>query len=238
MNSDNEMSPRETAGISRRRVMTGVGAAVAGGLVVGVGVAAPAGASDSGAQVAAGPAGTTVFEMVCRITQAGDSFDGHGYLTAIAGLDSSTLFSDPDSRDEAHALFVATANGELVGRSVDGVVHALDIDGELAIYYSGTAGAAWSDPASFAHGDQVAKYSLNLQDVLTVILPLPLPPTGVPTLYGESQQTKAASVRGRRFGKKGQALRFNATGIGTRSDTGPIDAAVATLTIAGSMIAA
>lgn len=233
MNSDNEAELLEAPnGISRRRVMTGVGAAVAGGLVTGVAMAAPALASDGGDQVAAGPAGTTAFEMVCRITQTGENFDGLGYLTAIAGLNSDALFSDPNTRDETHAMFLATAHGKLVGRSVDGVVHALDIDGDLAVYYASSAGASWSQPASFARGDQVAKYSLNLQDVLTVILPA----TGLPTLNGQSQQLKAVSVQGRRFGRKGQALRFNATGLGTRSDTGPIDTAQATLTLAGSMI--
>jgi hypothetical protein len=218
--------------------MTGVGAAVAGGLVTGVGMAAPAEASDGGDQVAAGPAGTTVFEMVCRITQNGENFDGLGYLTAIAGLNSKTLFSDPNARDERHALFVAAAHGKLVGRSVDGAVHALDIDGDLAVYFR-RAGASWTDPTSFARGNRIATYSLNLQDVLTVIIQATgiLPATGLPTLNGQSQQLDAASIRGRRFGRKGQSLRFIATGLGTRSDTGPIDMAQATLTLAGSMIA-
>ena len=57
-------------------------------------------------------------------------------------------------------MFTATAHGKLVGRSVDGAVHALDIDGDLAIYYSSSAGASWSQPASFAQRDEVAKYSL------------------------------------------------------------------------------
>jgi hypothetical protein len=134
-------------------------------------------------------------------------------------------------RDETHALFMATAHGKLVGRSIDGAVHALDIDGDLAIYYS-SGGASWTDPTSFARGHRVAKYSLNLQDVLTVILPA----TGLPTLNGQSQQLEAGTVRGRRFGRKGQALRFMATGLGTRSDPGPINTAQSTLTLAGSMV--
>jgi len=51
-----------------------------------------------------------------------------------------------------------------------------------------------------------------------------------------TEQLDAASVQGRRFGRQGQTLRFTATGLGTRSDTGPIDTAQATLTLAGSMI--
>src|SRR6478609_8813130 len=161
MTSDKDAELLEAPnGISRRRVMTGVGAAVAGGLVTGVGMAAPAQASDGGDQVAAGPAGTTVFEMVCRITQNGENFDGLGYLTAIAGLNSKTLFSDPNARDETHALFVATAHGQLVGRSVDDKVHALDIDGDLAVYYSTGAGASWTDPTSFTRGNRIATYRL------------------------------------------------------------------------------
>jgi len=214
--------------------MGSVGVAVAGGLVAGVAGAPPASAATSGAgAVATGRAGDTVFEFVCRIAQDGEDFTGLGYLTDVAGIGRDALFTG-DPRDEAHARYLLTANGLLVARSVDGAVHALNIEGKLAIYYSPSGGAAWSDATGFAVGSPMATYQLELQDVLTVILS----PIGIPTLNGVATQTGAGRVKGRPFGRQGSTSRFIATGLGTRSDHDPTPVkAQAMLTVAGSMIA-
>jgi hypothetical protein len=227
----------EREGVSRRAVLTGGGAALVGGLtaaaVTAVGGAATAGATGDHA-VATGPPGTTVIELVVRIAQSGRDFTGMGYLTQVAGLGDSDLFSDPAQRDEAHALFVATARGQLVARSVDGAVHALDIAGQLRVYQRSGAGAAWGNPGSFSAGRQVARFGLELQDVLTVILPN----TGLPTLGGTADQTNAGSVHGTAFGRVGQTLRFTATGLGTRTDSNTdLNNAQAQLSVAGALIA-
>ena len=209
-------------GVTRRKVLTGAGLALAGGLAGGV-AAATVGTSAVGANVggvATGPAGATLVELVCIITQDGPSFDGHGYLTAVNGLDSGRLFTG-SPRDEAHAVFTITATGTLRFRSVEGVVHALDIDGELLV---------------LTGGRRVARYALELQDVLTVIDT----GKGLPVLNGEADQLEAGSLGGiRRFGRVGQSARFVATGIGNRTDnpTDPVDGAQATLSVAGSLIA-
>lgn len=245
MESDNTRadSAEPTVGVSRRRVMGGVGVAVAGGLVGGVVGASPASAATSaatsgGGTPATGRAGETLFEFICLIDQKGEIFTGLGYLTAVAGLDRTILFTG-DPRDEAHARYLLTANGQLrtangqhPARSVEGAVHSLNIKGDLAVYYSPSGGAAWSNPAGFSVGIPIATYDLELQDVLTVILPA----TGIPTLNGVATQT-GARVKGYPFGRPGMTSRFTATGIGSRSDTGSVDGAVATLTVAGSMIA-
>jgi hypothetical protein len=227
-------SAEPTAGLSRRRIMSSVGVAVAGGLVAGVAGAPPATAATPNAGTAAtGRPGDTIFEFVCRIGQDGEHFTGRGYLTGIAGLDGDTLFTG-DPRDETHARYLLTASGRLVARSVEGAVHALNIDGELAIYSSQSGGAAWSNPAGFAAGSPIATYHLELQDVLTVILPA----TGLPSLNGVATQTGAGRVNGRPFGRQRSTSRFLATGLGTRSDTNPtLENAQATLTLAGSMTA-
>src|SRR5262245_52162516 len=56
-------------GLSRRHVLGGAGAALAGGLAVGAtaGVAAPLAAAANGRTLASGPAGTTAVEFVCRV---------------------------------------------------------------------------------------------------------------------------------------------------------------------------
>src|SRR6476469_5403738 len=82
------------AGISRRRIMGGMGVAVAGGLVAGVTGATPVSAATSaGGQVATGRAGGPVFEFICTVVQDAAVFPGHCYLTGVAGLGPAALFA-------------------------------------------------------------------------------------------------------------------------------------------------
>jgi hypothetical protein len=182
-----------------------------------------------------GAPGTTVMELIFHLTQTRTVFTGLGYVTAATGLTDDDLFSDPAHRDVAHALFVATAAGELVARSVEGAVHSLDITGELRISQRSGPGAAWDNSDSFSAGQLVARYALELQDVLTVFAPN----TGLPVLNGAAQQTNAGNVRSRSFGLVGRSLRFTATGLGNRTDQGGADLsqAAATLIVAGALIA-
>ena len=83
------------------------------------------------------------------------NFTGPATSPRCAGSTATCLFAG-SPRDAAHAAYTATAAGVLVARSVEGVVHALDIDGELTV---------------FTAGGKVARYHLDLQDVLTVIAP-------------------------------------------------------------------
>jgi hypothetical protein len=223
--------------VTRRSVLTGAGVAVAGGLaagaVVGTGTASATAPVAAGG-IAVGAPGATVAELVCRIVQAGLDFNAFGYLTGVAGIPATALFGDPALRDEAHALFVVTGTGALVGRSVDLPVHALDIEGELIVRQLADVGASWDDPATFAGGVLLARYTLVLQDVLTVIAPQ----TGLPVLNGTATQDEAGDFGGQAFGSEGQVLRFTATGFGTRQDTDPdLANAQAQLSIAGSMFA-
>lgn len=206
-----------------------VGVAVAGSLAAGVAGANPALAATSGGAPATGRPGDTVFEFVCRIQQTGPHFDGQGYLTDVAGLNPTTLFT-ANTRDQAHARYLLTAKGSLITRSVEDVVHTLNMAGSLAIFYRPAGDGSSSNPS----GSPIATYDLELQDVLTVILPA----TGIPTLSGvATQRGGGTQVGGRPFGRAGMTARFTATGIGSRSDTGPVDGALAALTVAGSMIA-
>jgi hypothetical protein len=194
--------------------------------------ASAAGAAGNG--IATGAPGTTVMELIFHLTQNGTSFTGLGYITGAAGLTDNDLFSDPADHDVAHALFVATASGDLVARAVEGAVHSLDISGELRIYQRSGPGASFGDSASFAAGQLVARFALELQDVLTVIAPN----NGLPVLNGAAQQTNAGNVRSRPFGLVGRSLRFTATGLGTRTDSNTdLNNAQANLIVAGSLVA-
>ena len=236
------MEPRGTeeaaattrSGVSRRRVLGGAGVALAGGLAASAVIAPAATAATDTATdaVAAGGAGSTAFEFLCRIGQNGVNFSGVGYLTAVAGIDGEELFT-PGPRDEGHARLVATAEGTLVARSVDGVVHALDIEGRLDVYLLSDGGASFEHPVTFKSDQQLAGYTLELQDVLTVIAPN----VGLPVLNGTAQQDVVGTYAGRRFGRNRLALRFIANGLGRRTDAGPnLDNAQANLTVAGSLV--
>ncbi|HEY8094371.1 MAG TPA: hypothetical protein VID93_11330 [Acidimicrobiales bacterium] len=220
-------------GVSRRAVLGGAGKIAAAGaaLSAAAGVVAPELASaDAGGGVGIAPKGTTAIEFLAQIDQSGNGLIAYGYLTDVAGLSASDLFTSA-THGEATARLTAYATGKLVNRAVKGSVHSLDIDGDLTIYKLATPGASFSDPASFTLGAAVAVYSLTIQDILTVIAP----DVGIPTLIGDLRQTSAASVGGgHKFGQVGTKLRLVATGIGNRSQPDP---PVATLSVAGNLSA-
>jgi hypothetical protein len=97
-------------------------------------------------------------------------------------------------------------------------VHSIDIKGVLTVYQRTHGGADFADPASFNVGKPVAQFDVTLLDVLTVFAP----GQGLPTLTGDMHQTRAHQLShhfsGKRFGLRGQRLRFHATGIGTLTD--------------------
>ena len=218
------------SGISRRRVLTGAGAAVAGAATIAGTTAPDTACAADAARTGLSHPGTVAVEFRGRIEQSqGEAFVSYGYLTRVTGLGRAALFTGTPS--EATALFTAYATGHLAARTSDQVVHALDIVGSLEVRQRQSPGATFADPASFRAGRRVATYALRLQDVLTVFAPA----KGLPTLVGDMRQTGsrqlAAPLGGRRFGERGTRLRMDATGMGTLTDPVSVDAL---LEIAGS----
>lgn len=222
MSATDHHFPGPADGISRRRVLTGAGAAVAGAATVGTVGADLAEAADA-SRVGVSHVGTSAVEFRARIQQsAGEAFISYGYLTKVAGLRRSDLFDGTPS--DATALFTAYATGHLVARTSDQSVHALDIAGTLEVHQRKSAGASFGSPDSFRAGRRIATYRLRLQDVLTVFAPA----KGLPTLAGDMRQTEsrglAAPLSGRTFGADGRRLRMAATGIGTLTNPVALDA--------------
>lgn len=219
------------AGVSRRSVLGGAGKVAAAGVALsaaGAVVAPELAAANGQAGIAVSPKGTTAIEFLAQIDQDGNAMIAYGYLTEVAGLSTSDLFTGAPG--EATARYTAFATGTVGARTVSGSVNNLDLSGELAVHFLPNGGATFADPGSFSTGTQVARYTLTIQDILTVIAPN----TGIPTLVGDLRQTQAASVGGGKgkFGQNGAKLRLLATGIGTRSD--PV-APKANLTVAGNL---
>ena len=220
---------------SRRTVLAGAGALVAGGVSAAAAATASAEAATTGG-VAVGPSSATVVEFRGRIAQTGDSgqdFTATGFLTKLRGAHKSDLFAGPPAVHTA--LFTVYATGGLHNRVLDQSVHALDIVGELTVYQRANPGAAFGNPASFQQGHAVAGFALTLQDVLTVFAPA----TGIPTLTGDMVQDSVAGLRqglaGKHFGALHQRLRMYATGLGMLTDPVTLNA---DLEIAGNWTAA
>jgi hypothetical protein len=221
--------PAPESRLSRRRVMA------ASAVVAGVGLASAPAAAEAGTggqAVSLGPSGTTTVEFRSRVTQSGttgQSFISYGYLIRASNADDSGLFAGAPL-SEATALLTAYATGDLQARTVDMSVHALDIVGTMTVYQRRQPGASFTDPSSFQVGTPVARYSMTLQDVLTVFAT----DTGLPTLTGDMLQTAARALSGplsgQTFGRAGTRLRFFATGLGHKTS----DAPTAQLEIAGN----
>jgi hypothetical protein len=193
--------------------------AVAAGAGV-IGVPTQAEASTTGPDVALGPTGTTAVEFRGRITQSGttgQSFTSTGYVTAASNARTSDLF-DGTTTNETTALLTVFSTGNLVARTLDQSVHSLDIVGTMTVYQRSSPGASFSDPSSFQDGTPVARYTVTIQDVLTVFAT----GMGLPTLTGDMRQTSARSLSGPlaggKFGRVGTRLRMFATGLGTLTD--------------------
>jgi hypothetical protein len=198
--------------LTRRTVLTGAGAAVAG-----LGLAAAPGADAATGTVAVGLSSATVVEFRGRIYQtgsAGEKFASRGFLTAVEGLTAGDLFAGPATSVDT-ALFSVTATGDLTARVLDRQVHALDIVGQLRVRQRSSAGLNFDRPATFGEGTLVALYDLVLQDALAVIADA----SGIPTLTGDMTQAGTHLLaNGLQFGTKGERLRLFATGLGQLID--------------------
>ena len=97
-------------------------------------------------------------------------------------------------------------------------MHSLDVAGQLTVHLLSAGGASFDRPESFKSGTPVASFDLDLQDILSVVMP----GKGVPTLAGSMRQTAAEMLPGssppRRFGRVGSRARLLATGVGTLVD--------------------
>jgi hypothetical protein len=221
-------------GLSRRRVLTGAGLAVAGSVATTAAASTVAGAADVG-RVALGRKGSTAAEFRGRISQTGSSgetFTAYGYLVAADGAASTDLFAG-SLKNETTALFTLYATGTLTNRVLDTAVHSLDITGSLDVYQRSAAGASFDNPSSFTVGTKVASFAMTLQDVLAVFSA----GKGIPTLTGDMVQslsgTLGGGLSGKRFGMSGLNLRMFATGLGTLIDPVTLNAQ---LEIAGNWV--
>ena len=109
--------------------------------------------------VAAGKAGETVFEFIATISQNGGDFSATGYLTAIAGLPESVLFTDPVIRSPQTARFSLSVTATLTARNVMQPMFLLDERGNATVQYSENAGG---NPTIIASGPVTLQTSVQV----------------------------------------------------------------------------
>jgi|1186.fasta_scaffold35261_2 hypothetical protein len=200
--------------VTRRALL----ATAAGGVVLG---AVPEVATAAGEPRIGAIPGQISFEFVGKLLQNGAAFEGFGYLTRIAGVSASALFSSAD-HSEATAHFTFHAGTTLTGRSHLNNLEILDADGPMVFYHRGVPGASFSDPASFTAGQRVATFATHLQSVVVA----QSVDQGSHQLEGLLVQSSAPlwqlNGQERRFGAVGQRQRVTANGWSQRtSSVGP-----------------
>jgi hypothetical protein len=212
--------------ITRRKLLAGTGktaAAAAAASALGwieIGNPAAAAEADRSGQVGTATGGRNAFEYVGQVDQDGDDLTSYGYLSAIAGLDVSQLFTS-DVHDETTARFTYYGTATLFARVEFNGLFIIDAEGSVQYYFDPEGGASFSDPSSFKSGTLIAADTAKFHDVLSVTAPN----TGMPYLTAALRRTKAARfvLAGLtyRFGHVGLLARSTATGLSTRLDPKP-----------------
>jgi len=216
----------QPARITRRKLLTGTGkvaAAAAAVSTVGwieVGNPVSAGAASPSGEVGTASGGRNAFEYVGQVDQDGDNLVSYGYLSAIAGLDVSQLFTG-DPHDETTARFTYFGKATLYARVEGNGLFVIDAAGSVNYYFNLYGGASFGDPSSFKAGKQISIDTADFHDVLSVTSP----DTGLPRLTAALQRTKAAkfTLAGTTytFGHVGLLERSTASGLSMRTDPKP-----------------
>jgi hypothetical protein len=217
----------ENRGVSRREVLTGA-SVVAAGVVTAATAPALAAPDNEAGLVGVAKPGVNAGEFSSWVFQSGtdgETFVAYGFLTRLAGATDEDLFAG-EPYDLSTALLTIYAEGALQQRVFGVNVHSLDVVGSLSVYQRTSPGASLGDPDSFQAGTPVARFSMTLQNVLTVFAP----GRGLPTLTGDLQQTFAGriSLTGKpnasaNFGRMGTRARLLATGLGQRPNPATFD---------------
>ncbi len=220
--------------ISRRKLLAGTGKAAAVGAAASamgwIELGNPPGASASpSGEVGNATDGQNSFEFVGQVDQDGDDLTSYGYLSAIAGLDPSQLFTSTTTLDETTARFTYYGTATLYERLEFNGLFIIDAAGSIDYYYDPNGGASFTDPSSFKSGRLIASDDAKFHDVLSVTAP----DTGLPKLTAVLTRTKAAlfTLGGTvyRLGHVGLIQRSTASGLSKRIDPKPIS----TLTLGG-----
>lgn len=166
-----------------------------------------------------GGSADNAIEFVGRIDQVATNFTGYGYVTHLEGVDGADLTSEGGSEiSEKDARITYLFKVKLASRAVVGKVFALDVEGTVSFYLDDDPGASFSDPESFAQGEEIAKAHLRVQNSVTVYAPN----QGIADASGELDFDRAESfdLGGNEVSldDQGERQRLTLAGRGVRTD--------------------
>ncbi|RIK42370.1 MAG: hypothetical protein DCC55_09045 [Chloroflexi bacterium] len=168
------------------------------------------------AEVGVAPVGRNAVEFVGIVDQDGLNFSYYGYLTYIAGITDTLLFTDPISRTEATARFTFYGAANMTGRAIVDNLFNLNASGVITYYFDETQGADFDDPSSFTRGIAIASATTRFQNVLVVISPDRGIANGVAELTQTSTTPFELAGQSHQLGRNLMQQRFTYSGFGTR----------------------
>jgi hypothetical protein len=217
---------------TRRLALAGSGAAALTG-ITRTGTAAQY--DETGTQVGLGDPGGNGFEFVGVIQQVGLDFTLAGYITNLAGIDSSLLFGNGGRLEhtEGTARLAITGTAAVTARSILQNLFVLTVEG--AVQFSLIEpGASFEQPGSFS-GDTVTSCAVAIQNVINVQAPQAGIATGFGTLEIESTDPFTLSGQEMVIGEPGLRYRISLTGQG---QLGNPETPEATILVAGNGVVA
>ncbi|MGH2535542.1 MAG: plastocyanin/azurin family copper-binding protein, partial [Thermomicrobiales bacterium] len=156
-----------------------------------------------------------------QIDQRGGDFSLFGYVNHVEGMETASLFSDPDPANwnESTARFTVFGSATMLNRFVLAErIFAVSAEGSLQFFFNEAAGASFAAPESFLSGDEIAEADLTFRSTISVYAPQ----EGIADGSGAFTLTSAESftVDGSAFqlGQVGQRHGVTLTGLGTLSD--------------------
>ncbi len=164
--------------------------------------------------------GGVAFTYVGAIEQNATIIVNVGYLTSMAGLDESSLFTgeDPLERSAATARFTYFTSGSLETRSILDKLFDTTGTAETTYYYQPDGGASFDDPTSFRQGTPIAVATSAWHNLVNV----QAPDQGLITAQSDDLQVSAEpfTLDGQEhtFGAADRRIRLSFTGEGLRSD--------------------
>ena len=174
----------------------------------------------------------SAFEYIGVIEQVGPALSATGYLTRVAGLTASQLFTSATT-NESTATFTFVGSASLTSHVNLGNVFLSGAPGQISVYYNPTGGATFGNPASFQQGTLVARLDVRFLNSLTVIGTNLGVSTGTAHGWQSTAATFTIDSASYRFGTPGITHDMTLPGRGDRTAPAP---PVATFQFSGASV--
>ena len=187
---------------------------ILGLIIISMVTSAAAAVQTAPVEVGAGSSGQVAFEVVAVADDRTGTVSARGYLTEVAGLDTASLFTDPDVRSAATARLTLALDVGATASTATGDTTVQDGSGTLTIYLLNEGGADPAKPASFTAGTPIAGAEIVLQDIVQMVPPDLTVVVAEATIAQDSAAPFSLDGETYQFGHAGLQLRLAMTGSG------------------------